>query len=56
MNDLMLNVGTNKTIEDLCKLADIKGLITYTESDNYIAFKNYIYNKNTGNLLIKWVA
>ena len=56
MKDLVLNVGANKTIEDLCRLANIKGLITYTEGETHIAFKNYIYNKNTGNLLIKWVA
>ena len=56
MKDLMLNVGTNKTIEELCELVGVKGLITYTEGDVYIAFKNYIYNKNTGDLLTKWVA
>jgi len=44
------------TIEMLCEKLNIKGLITYTESDKYIGFryngKQYVYNKLTDNLIV----
>lgn len=43
------------TIEKLCEMLGIKGLITYTESDKYLSVRKdgilYIYNKETGKLL-----
>lgn len=44
------------TIEELCEKVGVKGLITYYESEDYLAFtKNcieYIYNKKTENLIV----
>lgn len=42
------------TVEKICKMLNIKGLITCTESDKYISVSHdgitWLYNKATGTL------
>lgn len=42
------------TVEKICKMLNIKGLINYSESDKFISVTQngttWLYNKATGNL------